>query len=58
MYIKSFKQLIVWQKSVELTTEIYKITVEFPNFLKCEFLLEEIQKMLAVMIKNLNIPKS
>lgn len=28
---KSFKQLIVWQKSIELVNEIYKITRELPR---------------------------
>lgn len=27
----SFKELIVWQKSIELVKEIYKITEEFPK---------------------------
>lgn len=31
MYAESFKQLIVWQKSIELTKEVYKITSQFPN---------------------------
>jgi four helix bundle protein len=26
-----FKELLVWQKSVELTTEIYKLTTQFPK---------------------------
>lgn len=30
MYVKSFKELIVWQKSVALVKEIYKITSKFP----------------------------
>jgi len=29
--IKSYKELIVWQKSVELSIIIYKITKEFPK---------------------------
>ncbi|MFH1527145.1 MAG: four helix bundle protein [Bacteroidota bacterium] len=29
--IKSFKDLVVWQKSHELTLEIYKITLNFPS---------------------------
>ncbi len=32
MYVKSFKQLIVWQKSVKLSVEIYKITEGMPKF--------------------------
>lgn len=31
MYIKSFKELIVWQRSIELVKEIYKITSRFPE---------------------------
>ncbi len=30
MYVKSFKELIVWQRSIELVKEIYKITENFP----------------------------
>ncbi len=29
--IKTFKDLIVWQKSHQLTLEVYKITVGFPS---------------------------
>ena len=29
MYLKSYKELIVWQKSIELVKEIYKLTNEF-----------------------------
>lgn len=31
MYIESYKKLIVWQKSIELVKEIYKITENFPK---------------------------
>ena len=31
MYIKSFKELIVWQKSIELVKEIYISSREFPK---------------------------
>lgn len=31
MYIQSFKQLIVWQKAMELVKEIYIITSKFPR---------------------------
>lgn len=31
MYIESFKQLIVWQRSIELVKEIYIITSNFPK---------------------------
>lgn len=31
MYAKSFKDLIVWQRSMELVKEIYSLTSEFPK---------------------------
>lgn len=31
MYIKSYKELIVWQKSIDLAKEIYKLTESFPK---------------------------
>ena len=31
MYIESYKQLKVWQRSIELVKEVYKITDEFPK---------------------------
>lgn len=31
MYVKSFKELIVWQRSIELIKEVYKITEKFPK---------------------------
>lgn len=31
MYLKSYKELKVWQKSIELVKEIYKITSQFPK---------------------------
>jgi len=31
MYIKSFKELIVWQKSIYLVQEVYRFTEEFPQ---------------------------
>lgn len=31
MYVESFKQLIVWQKAMELVKVIYKITADFPK---------------------------
>ncbi|OGH76914.1 MAG: four helix bundle protein [Candidatus Magasanikbacteria bacterium RIFOXYC2_FULL_40_16] len=31
VYIQSFKELIVWQRSIELVKEIYRITNEFPR---------------------------
>ncbi|MBI1866236.1 MAG: four helix bundle protein [Candidatus Staskawiczbacteria bacterium] len=31
MYLRSYKELIVWQKSIKLVKEIYKLTYEFPK---------------------------
>ena len=31
MYVQSYKELIVWQKGIELVKEIYKITEKFPK---------------------------
>lgn len=31
MYLKSYKELIVWQKAIELVKEVYKLTSEFPR---------------------------
>ena len=31
MYLKSYKELIVWQKAVELVIFIYKLTSKFPK---------------------------
>jgi len=31
MYIKSYKELKVWQRSMELVKEIYKLTGQFPK---------------------------
>lgn len=31
MYLKSYKELTVWQKSIELVKEIYLLTNEFPK---------------------------
>lgn len=31
MYVASFKELVVWQKSVPLTLEVYKTTAQFPK---------------------------
>ncbi len=31
MYIKSYKELIVWQKSIELVEEIFLLTNSFPK---------------------------
>jgi len=32
MYVESYKQLIVWQRSIEVVKEIYKTTNNFPKF--------------------------
>ncbi len=29
--LKSYKELIVWQKSIELVVEIYKLTERYPK---------------------------
>ena len=31
MSLESYKQLVVWQKSIELVKEIYKVTDQFPK---------------------------
>ena len=31
MFIKSYKDLLVWQKSIELTIKIYDLTKDFPK---------------------------
>ncbi|GAG90469.1 unnamed protein product, partial [marine sediment metagenome] len=31
MVIKSYRDLVVWQKSMELVTTVYTITKEFPK---------------------------
>lgn len=31
MYLKSYKELIVWQKSIKLVKEVYKVTYQFPR---------------------------
>jgi four helix bundle protein len=31
MYIKSYKELVVWQKSVDLVEEVYSVTGKFPK---------------------------
>jgi len=31
MYLKSYKELIVWQKSIQLVKEIYRLTNNFPK---------------------------
>ncbi len=31
MYIKSYKELVVWQKAIELVKQTYLLTEKFPN---------------------------
>lgn len=31
MYLKSYKDLIVWQKSIQLVKEVYRLTTNFPK---------------------------
>lgn len=31
VYIQSFKELVVWQKSVELVIQVYRLTDKFPK---------------------------
>ncbi|MBM3256884.1 MAG: four helix bundle protein [Candidatus Liptonbacteria bacterium] len=31
MYVKSYKELIVWQRSIELVIEVYELTAQFPK---------------------------
>jgi hypothetical protein len=31
MHLKSYKELMVWQKSMDLVEEIYRITKELPK---------------------------
>ncbi len=31
MYLKSYKELVVWQKAVELVVEVYNLTAQFPK---------------------------
>lgn len=58
MYLKSYKELIVWQKSMTLVISTYEFTSKFPQveeFEKSEALLQEVLKMLnsmTVKLKN------
>ena len=50
MKIKTFKELIVWQKALQLTLEIYNITKNFP---KCEeFVLVNQMRRCAVSVPS------
>ena len=31
MYLKSYKELVVWQRSIELVEEVYKLTNQLPK---------------------------
>jgi four helix bundle protein len=31
MYVESFKELIVWQRAIELVKEVYLVTGQFPK---------------------------
>ena len=46
MYVKTYKELIVWQRAIELGEEIYRLTNLFP---KSESLMLEVSKMLNSM---------
>lgn len=48
--IKTFKELLVWQKAHRLVLEIYKITCEFPRFE--EFCLANQMRRCAVSIAS------
>jgi four helix bundle protein len=48
--MKSFKELIVWQKSISLTVEVYKISEQFPE--KEKFALANQMQRAAVSISS------
>lgn len=48
--IKSFRDLVVWQKSHQLTLEIYRITTEFPK--KEEFGLSSQSRRSSISIPS------
>lgn len=51
VYIQSYKELIVWQRSIELVKEIYKITNEYPR--------EEIYGLVSQMRRSsISIPSN
>ena len=54
--MKTYRDLIVWQKSMALVTEIYKVTTSFPRKEEFERLYErtrEVERLLSVLIKRL-----
>jgi len=51
VYIQSYKELIVWQRSIELVKEIYKITKKFPR--------EEVYSLVSQMRRSsISIPSN
>ena len=49
--INSYNELIVWQKSVELVTEIYKITDQFPKEGSCGIVKQINQTSVSIPAK-------
>ena len=49
MYLKSYKELIVWQKSMKLVKEVFLIK----DFQRINGLLEEVAKMLNYMTSKM-----
>ena len=64
MLIHSRKDLIVWQKGIELSRQIYLLTEKFPtqtknlSYQEIDILLNEISRMIMSMIKKLSIKAS
>ncbi len=52
MDVKSFEDLIVWQKAHQLTLEIYKVTKEFPKAEKFG-LISQIRRSTASIFANI-----
>ena len=52
MDVKSFEDLIVWQKAHQLTLEIYKVTKEFPKAEKFG-LISQIRRSTASICANI-----
>ncbi len=50
--IQSYRDLIVWQKSIDLTVEIYKITKNFPSDEKFE-LISQIRRSASSIPANI-----
>ena len=51
-YAKSYKDLIVWQKSIELVTEVYKLTAKFPRH-EVYGLASQIQRAATFIASNI-----